>query len=185
MVRSAGSIPEGPFFDWLPINGTCQHFRSLGKAHLFSEKTFIISPALLRNLEEKKVRILTVADTNRALSLITSVNVPISPVGAGSSFLGLERYQRLLPRLHTLKIQPRTPESAILHALNSKEMGSHTLPETLTELLTGIGLDLETIRTCLLYRNDKVSKQEQIACLQDHVYPFLRILADRKAKTKA
>lgn len=77
------------FLDWLLINGTCQRFSSLGKALFFSEKTFIISPALLRNLEEKKVRNLTVAATNRASSLITSVIVPISPVGAGALSWGL------------------------------------------------------------------------------------------------
>lgn len=185
MVRSARSIPEGPF-SRLVIDQ-----RHLSTLQLSWEGPFFFgediyhqpgSPSEFGREESpepycRSYKQGIILDHQRHCAYLS---------GRGrSSFLGLKRYKRLLPRLHTLGIQPRTPESTILHVLNSKKLGSHAFPETLADLLTRIGVDLETIRTCLLYRNDKDPRQEQIACLHDHVYPFLRILADTKAKTKA
>lgn len=168
------------FIHWLLVNSTCQRFRVFGKPAFFSQKNFVITPNLLRGLEGQQVRNMAVADQSMALFRISQVVTPFGRVSAGASFIGLKRYQRLLPRLSNIDIYTYDPRYAIMQTL--KEASTHAPPQKLRNLLREVGLDPKRIHVSLLYPDDEDSRQEQVAGLCDNVYPFLQVLADRKAK---
>lgn len=170
------------FQDWLLINSTSRRFRGLGKAAFFLSKTFVITPSLHDSLISHKIKNLTPNDVILAIGSIQYVVATLRAVSAGSSFMELPRYQKALPRLCNLGIQPRIPSDQILWSLNSTTSKRHVPPKELMALLGKIGVAVDKIHVELIYDDSEDARQMHVACLHEHVYPYLRIMAERKAK---
>lgn len=169
------------FLDWVIVNSTCRRLRTIGKESFFSTKTFVFTNRLFAAFCEGNAKNLSCADQTSALEYITKVIVHMKPVSVASQFLCLPKYQRF-GRLRQMSIQPGVRGDESIKSLNAAASKWNPLPKELFDLLRGIGLRVEKLDLGLLYSEGDRVRQVQMEALAQEVYPWLRIVASRKAK---
>lgn len=173
--------------DWLFINSTCFRFRAIGKKAFFSEKVFIISPRLLKDLRGETGRSISAEDKATAREYIRHAIAPLPHPSSASQYLTLARYNSL-EQLRSLTIHIKVPDdSHIFIRLNPSKFTKGPLPDEFLNLLRDIGLRVDQLQMDLqLDVNDSsVHYQDPMKSLVDIVYPLLRALSARRLKGRA
>lgn len=104
------------YLHWLAINGTSRNFRECGKEAFFSGKIFIISPTLLKDLQDGSCKNMSASDKAAIFSDALHVIVPLRHASVQTQFSKMPMYnafrkekkQKLI-----LSIQPLAPYNLV------------------------------------------------------------------------
>ena len=188
------------YTDWLAVNGTSREFRQDGKLAFFSEKIFVIGPALLQTLKNGSCRNLTVPDRMALLERARHVVIGLSSLGMARHFWQVSEYNAFA-RLRVLSIQPFVsfpdePDNALpalewssstaeaaepVRQLSSIEkigtLKRHPAPGELVNLLRSVGLRSD-VEVDLVHRDTREWRRYVVDELVKGVYPYLRFKRD-------
>lgn len=107
------------YLDWLAINGTSRNFRECGKLVFFSEKTFIITPNLLKDLQDGNCKNMSASDKAAVFSHARHVIAPMGAASMATRFAKLPTYNAFT-RIRVLTIQP------FIHLTRTEQLKPHS-----------------------------------------------------------
>ncbi|MCJ1465712.1 hypothetical protein MMC07_004331 [Pseudocyphellaria aurata] len=173
------------FLDFILVNSTCHALRAAGKRAFFSGKIFVISPQFLRELCKATPRI-SAENLAMAMACIRHVIAPIRNVDSPGGFITLPRYH-MLQSLRLLHVRIGGHEMVVDSSVNLPTLRRHPLPTELSGLLGEIGLRVDQIKVDIQYDTKNAGEglhELRMELLPIRIYPFLRLLAARKATGK-
>ncbi|MCJ1463881.1 hypothetical protein MMC07_002490 [Pseudocyphellaria aurata] len=163
---------QAHFRDWLLINSTCRNFRAWGKRAFFSEKFFVISPPLLKDLLEMSANGISAETKATALAYIRQVIVPTQSGTPTSQLITLPRYNAIW-RLSSLSIHV----CRYYKYKSSRTLNRCPLPNELLSLLRDIGLRVDQLHMNLQYYGPECIHQSAMENIAQQSYPCLRLWA--------
>ena len=170
--------------DWRIATSVSRRIRESGIPAFFREKTFIVPPDMLADLQESKIR---ASNFDKAVDRIENVMVPIDSFITAANFIALPKYHHFT-RLKTLTVEAgssvrRILDSQSFHGAWSTGPRRYPLPEELLEMLARLGLRLGKIELMLVAKTRDVSEVNSLMMdLERNVYPVLRLLIWRRAE---
>ncbi|KAL8654146.1 MAG: hypothetical protein Q9210_001692 [Variospora velana] len=130
--------------EWVLVNSVCRRWRFTGHKAFFTQKSFVITTALLKALLAGRHPTLTSPNYHsRILENIHHVVAPMSGRGAASDYLVLPRYQDAFSNLQSLDILTCVVKDDILHEYCVPGFWAYSCDKEpyreLMECLAGIG----------------------------------------------
>lgn len=209
-LRALPSSQKEHYLDWLLVNGTgtSRRVRACGKLAFFSEKIFMISPRLLKTLQDGSCRNVSAPDKAAVLSHVQHVVAPLPTADLACRFSRLSPYNAFT-RIRVLSIEPQfldgcnrvycqaleTASAPIpLQPLLEDEPDStfpkgipkrHSAPQELLSLLEDVGLQVGRMEVDLILCDTEDSRQWAIVELSSRIYPYLQIIGMLMPKTRS